>query len=979
VIVNAENYTTSETALVNTGVTPRGNQVADGTTDYGAELSPSPKLLSNNVAPEVAAGADQIVFENDAVNLEPATFSDPDSNDTHNATIDWGDGIIEVRTVDEEANTVSGAHLYEAVGIYLVTITVTDSAGIRGTDSFVASIVHGFMRFCTYATQDVVQIEERANLSCNVGGRGLIELKKDSIINGNVVGYDDIKIAKNAFVGGDVTAAGNVSLESGAVVTGTVTSNAILASITEIGVNVVAGGTNVIVGQGRTVSLSEGVYGDLIVGKNATLRFSGGTYAFNRIVVQKDVVIEFELVTSDHVVIDVVDNVELKQGVRMVNVSGEPSDILFRIGGSNVKLEKNGTYLGTFIAPNAHIDMHQGAALAGMLYGRKVQLKRETSISPAPALDLFILETIGNDHDLPSIVASLDPQPNAAGWNNGNVTVSFDCSDTTSGIASCTEPVLIDTEGADQEVVGTAVDLVGNSTSISVLVNVDKTAPNITAIRDPQPNANGWNNSDVTVSFDATDSLSGIEGVSSSTTVTTEGANQITEGTATDIAGNTANLNVSVSIDRTSPTVEILSPTDGETFEVSQVTVTGTASDLLSDIDTVTCNGNPASLTDSTFTCMVSLNEGTNPIQVQASDRAENSASASISVFFVPPTGNLPPDPGTVATILNNSVATDIFNATSFIYTGSNPIQTGAVPGTIEASRVAILRGKVLTRDGQPLSGVTIQILHHPEFGQTLSRADGAFDLVVNGGGLLTVRYEKAGYLFAQHQANPRWRDYTWLNDVVLIPYDARVTSIDLSSSDPIQVARGSVVSDTRGTRQATLLFAAGTQAAMSLPDGSSQPLTTLHVRASEFSVGENGPMAMPATLPSTVAYTHATAFTVDEAIAAGATSVDFSSPVIFYQENFIGFPVGEDMPLGEYDANTGLWVPYPNGRVIEVLSITDGFADLDIDGSGQPASPSALAELGVTDVERAQVAVLYTAGQTLWRAEISHFSYWDT
>jgi len=41
------------------------------------------------------------------------------------------------------------------------------------------------------------------------------------------------------------------------------------------------------------------------------------------------------------------------------------------------------------------------------------------------------------------------------------------------------------------------------------------------------------------------------------------------------------------------------------------------------------------------------------------------------------------------------------------------------------------------------MPGVKISILNHPEFGQTLSRADGKFDLVVNGGGPVVVHYEK--------------------------------------------------------------------------------------------------------------------------------------------------------------------------------------------------------------------------------------------
>jgi hypothetical protein len=71
-------------------------------------------------------------------------------------------------------------------------------------------------------------------------------------------------------------------------------------------------------------------------------------------------------------------------------------------------------------------------------------------------------------------------------------------------------------------------------------------------------------------------------------------------------------------------------------------------------------------------------------------------------------------------------------------------------PGTIQATRVAVLRGKVESRDGTALPGVKISVLSHPELGQTFTRADGAFDVAVNGGGQLTVCYERDGFLAAE-------------------------------------------------------------------------------------------------------------------------------------------------------------------------------------------------------------------------------------
>src|SRR5664279_3701937 len=147
----------------------------------------------------------------------------------------------------------------------------------------------------------------------------------------------------------------------------------------------------------------------------------------------------------------------------------------------------------------------------------------------------------------------------------------------------------------------------------------------------------------------------------------------------------------------------------------------------------------------------------------------------------------------------------DFASAHAFLYTGDQPRQIGLQPDTINPAQAAVLRGQVCTRDGAPLPGVTISILNHPEFGSTLSLANGTFDLAVNGGATLTVNYVKSGFLEAQRQAVVPWLDYAWLDRVVLIPLDSHVTAINLAQAG-MQVARGSAVADSSGARQATLL-----------------------------------------------------------------------------------------------------------------------------------------------------------------------------
>ncbi len=345
-------------------------------------------------------------------------------------------------------------------------------------------------------------------------------------------------------------------------------------------------------------------------------------------------------------------------------------------------------------------------------------------------------------------------------------------------------------------------------------------------------------------------------------------------------------------------------------------------------------------------------------------------------------------DPGTIDTCdpllgpvhrqssaIDPTVATTVYAKSEWLFTGDDPIQVGVEPGTIEVRRAAVVHGRVLAADGSPLPGVEITVLGHDELGSTVTHADGRFAMAVNGGGRLTLRFVREGYLEAQRAEDVPWNDEPVLDDVVLLAPDPAVTFLDLASPEPIQVARGSVVTDEDGTRQATLLVPAGTVATMVLPDGSTAELPTMHVRLTEFTGGDRGPAAMPGELPATVAYTYALELNADEAVAAGAEQVLLSQPAALYVDNFLGFPVGTGMPKGVYDRRLAAWVPEENGVVLAIVGTTDGLADLDLDGDGMAEDPTDLEARGISTEERATLAATYPEGVTLWRVEITHFT----
>lgn len=280
----------------------------------------------------------------------------------------------------------------------------------------------------------------------------------------------------------------------------------------------------------------------------------------------------------------------------------------------------------------------------------------------------------------PTITAAVSPPANASGWNNSPVTVTFTCSGGSGTIASCTPPVTVSAEGANQIITGSAVDQAGQTATTSVTVNLDLTPPTITPTVSPSPNAASWNNSNVTVSFQCKDSLSGVASCPPAIPVSSEGVTAVTSQAATDVAGNSTTSAIVVRLDKTAPTVTITSPAAGGSVYATQTTVSGTVSDALSGVASVSCNGAAAQVNGAAFTCVTTLTTGSDTISATALDAAGNSASASANVTLVPAPvvtitapGNLSftnISPVTVRGTVDNPADTITINGISAIPTG---------------------------------------------------------------------------------------------------------------------------------------------------------------------------------------------------------------------------------------------------------------------------------------------------------------------
>jgi RHS repeat-associated protein len=470
-----------------------------------------------------------------------------------------------------------------------------------------------------------------------------------------------------------------------------------------------------------------------------------------------------------------------------------------------------------------------------------------------------------------------------------------------------------------------------------------------------------------------------------------EGRNTITF-VVTDAAGNQTKVIRTVILDTKVPILNIISFANNAQTTDNVITVLGSVGD--SSNISLTINGVAQTLSaNGGFSTPVFLSYGSNTITFVAIDQAGNTITVDRTITRVP----LPPDPKVVAPALDTTVTTLVMDATEFLYTGANPIQKGVTPGTINKLHLTVLRGRVFNKNLNPLSGVRVTILDHTEFGYTFSRSDGMYDIVVNGGEEVKVNFAKTGYLPAQRQVTASWATYASVNDVVLVQLDTAAHRVDFSQPEIVQ---GSSATDSLGTRRPTLFFNQGTQAKLvfqaynykfiggcahpyistivpdkmiSIPIDSLVNVGSVTVRVKEYTVGPNAELLIPANLPQTVAYTFVAELTADEMLSAGAKDVRFDQPVSLYLENVMNFPVGLTVPMGCFNREKGLWETSENGRVIKILDTTGGIAAIDYNGDGIAEPADTLVAKGISLVEQQFLAHTYSAGQSIWRAEITH------
>ena len=204
------------------------------TDDDGASTTKEFIIIVNNVAPSLTVPADKTIIINEGELLALSNlgvYSDPGFQDTHTATVDWGDGTVEAATVVGEngSGKIFGSHVYgdngvlDANGDYVrtVKVTITDDDGASTTKEFIIIVNNVAPSLEVVGSQSITQgVSLVLPLLGNFTDPGFLDTHTATIQWGDGTPTESLAVMQGAGFG---SLAGNHIFASPGVYTATVT------------------------------------------------------------------------------------------------------------------------------------------------------------------------------------------------------------------------------------------------------------------------------------------------------------------------------------------------------------------------------------------------------------------------------------------------------------------------------------------------------------------------------------------------------------------------------------------------------------------------------------------------------------------------------------------------------------------------------------------------------------------------------------
>ncbi|HKE79387.1 MAG TPA: hypothetical protein VKB54_08770, partial [Solirubrobacteraceae bacterium] len=238
------------------------------------------------------------------------------------------------------------------------------------------------------------------------------------------------------------------------------------------------------------------------------------------------------------------------------------------------------------------------------------------------------------------------------GWYVSDVWINWNVTNVVPPLTQTCQPVHLVADTPGVVATCTAIDGTGATTKNTTSIKIDQTPPTATASTSRQPDANGWFNHPVNVSFNGSDATSGLAGCNSTIYGGPDSATATATGTCRDVAGNVGSPALGLKFDATPPQITGATPDrspDSNGWFVRPIAMVFGATDATSGVDscdTVTYSGPDGAAAGVTGACR---------------DKAGNTAIGSVPVAY----DANPPKLTRVRSVGGDTVATLTWRATS--------------------------------------------------------------------------------------------------------------------------------------------------------------------------------------------------------------------------------------------------------------------------------------------------------------------------
>jgi len=286
--------------------------------------------------------------------------------------------------------TISGSVDTNLPGEYTITYNASDASGneaeevtrtVKVVDA--PAPVHPYLLLA----DKKIKIDKQNSAEGDIHANDNIDIHKGpATYKSNLTAVKDIHIHKANTIDCDVTAGKKVKLDKDAIVTGTVTENASVAEESMPELSFSAGGSDVKVDKGQSVTLSPGSYKKIEIKKDSELILCSGDYYADEFNLDKDARLTVD-VSTGAVTVNVVKKFEYKKDVVMTLLPfGEVDSryVIFNIfnhghghGHGHLHIEEGARIFGTIVAPEARVHLKKETYFRGSICAKDIDVDKD--------------------------------------------------------------------------------------------------------------------------------------------------------------------------------------------------------------------------------------------------------------------------------------------------------------------------------------------------------------------------------------------------------------------------------------------------------------------------------------------------------------------------------------------------------------------------------------------------------------------------